>query len=185
MTEHDKAPYTVVVGVSETSKSPAALRWAAAQVAQNDGRLIAVRAWRLPSTSGNTTGVAAARMGTEEELFARAQRSLSRDVVEILGEDHGAEVRLVRGSHKRVLLDQAQGADLLVIDAPRRMTGEPLFAQRLLEAATCPVVVLPPSISGQPPGAVEKAGRWLGSATVRSAGLAGRPGYRTPLDPGR
>ena len=34
-------PYTVVVGVSRTSKSPAALAWAQAQAAANGGRVIA------------------------------------------------------------------------------------------------------------------------------------------------
>lgn len=185
MDDQVQDPYTVVVGVSETSKSPTALRWAAAQAAQNAGRLVAVRALPAATTTGTTAGVVAARVGTnEEQVLARAQLALEADVAEVLGPDHGAEVRLVRGGHRRVLLDQAEGADLLVIDAPRRMTGEPLFAQRLLADARCPVVVMPPAISGQPPGALEQAGRWLGGQAVRSAGLAGRPGYRPPLNPG-
>ena len=35
MDEKDNRPYTVVVGVSATSKSPAALAWAAAQATAN------------------------------------------------------------------------------------------------------------------------------------------------------
>lgn len=179
------APYTVVVGVSVTSKSPAALRWAAAQAAQNRGHLVAVRAWRMPPSSGTTSGVMAARPPDEATVIKSAKRSLEADVTEILGPDHGAELRLVRGSHRRVLLDESRDADLLVMDAPRRLTGQPLFAQRVVGAATCPVVVMPPSISEQPPGAVERAGRAVGRAAVRSAGTAGRPGYRPPVPPGR
>ncbi|WP_290125500.1 hypothetical protein [Janibacter melonis] len=39
---------------------------------------------------------------------------------------------------------------------------------------------MPPHISGQEPGLVERAGRAVGRAAVRSAGTAGRPGYRPP-----
>lgn len=174
-------PYTVVVGVSTTSRSPSALRWAAAQAALNDGRLVAVRAWKMPASAGSTSGVIAATPPRESDVVTTLERSLAADVIDVLGPDHGAELRLVRGGHRKVLLDAAREADLLVIDTPRRLTGEPLFAQRLLESATCPVVAMPPSISEQPPGAVERAGRALGRAAVRSAGTAGRPGYRPPM----
>ena len=43
MAEQDE-PYTVVVGVSATSKSPTALAWGAGPGPQNGGRLVAVRA---------------------------------------------------------------------------------------------------------------------------------------------
>lgn len=109
--------------------------------------------------------------------------ALAADVEEVLGPDHGAELRLVQGGHREVLLEAAEEADLLVIDAPRAMTVAPLFAQRIVDSATCPVVVMPPSISGQPPGAVERAGRAIGRAALRSAGTAGRPGYRPPMAP--
>lgn len=173
-------PYTVVVGVSATSKSPTALRWAAGQVAANDGHLVAVRAWRVGAPQASTAGVMAAAGPTEGELEGAERTALERDVEEVLGPDHHAEVRLVRGSDRQVLLDTAVGADLLVIDAPRALTGAPLFAQRLIYDASCPVVVMPPHISGQEPGLVERAGRAVGRAAVRSAGTAGRPGYRPP-----
>ena len=82
---------------------------------------------------------------------------------------------------RKVLLAAADGADLLVVDAPRTFTGAPMFAQRLVYAAACPVVVMPPSITAEPPGMLARAGRAMGRAAVRSAGLAGRPGYRPPL----
>lgn len=180
----DEDAYTVVVGVSATSKSPAALRWAAAQVEQNHGRLIAVRALRTPSSTGTTSGIMAARTQERDSVERSARRSLAADVAEVLGEDHRAILRLVRGGDRQVLLDQAKGADLLVIDAPRRLTGEPLFSQRLVGAASCPVLVMPPAVSEQQPGVVERVGRAVGRAAVRSAGTAGRAGYRPPLTPG-
>jgi hypothetical protein len=45
MTDEDQ-PYTIVVGVSATSKSPTALHWAAELAALRGGRVVAVRAWR-------------------------------------------------------------------------------------------------------------------------------------------
>ncbi|MVA77526.1 hypothetical protein GC722_16100 [Auraticoccus sp. F435] len=176
-------PYTVVVGVSATSGSPTALVWGAAQARQNGGRLVAVRAWRMPSPPPTTSGGIGSRVQRESAVEQNALEILRRDVAAVLGEDHQAEVRLVRGSSQSVLLAAAQDADLLVIDAPRAMTGAPLFAQRIVYAASCPVVVMPPAISGQRPSAVQRAGRAVGRAALRSVAMAGRPGYRPPMPP--
>jgi len=183
MSEHIEGehPYTVVVGVSDTSKSPTALRWGAAQAEQNNGRLIAVRSWRSTSPPGTTSGGAAARITDERDTQHSEQVALERDVAEILGDEHSAEVRVVRGGKRKVLLRAAEEADLLVVDAPRTFTGAPLFAQRIVYAASCPVVIMPPRVSQQPASAMGRAGRAVGLAAVKSAGLAGRPGYRPPI----
>ena len=177
----EQRPYTVVVGVSATSKSPTALEWAAAQVAQNNGRLIAVRAWRPSVPAGTTSGGIAARVTDEAATERSQQTALESDVAEILGDDHAAEVLAIRGGKRKVLLAAAADADLLVVDAPRTFTGAPLFAQRLVDTATCPVVVMPLRVSQLPPSPLERAGRAVGRAAVRSAALAGRPGYRPPM----
>jgi hypothetical protein len=176
-----RPPYTVVVGVSATSKSPKALAWGAAQAAQNNGRLVAVRSWRVTGPPGTTSGAAAARVTDERDADRSEQAALEADVAEALGPDHGAEVHALRGGKRKVLLAAAEAADLLVVDAPRKFTGAPMFAQRLVYAAACPVVVMPPSVSDDPPGVLTRAGRAVGRAAVRSTALAGRPGYRPPL----
>ncbi|MEO6018654.1 MAG: universal stress protein [Knoellia sp.] len=183
MSEHTESthPYTVVVGVSATSKSPTALTWGAAQAVLNNGRLIAVRSWRSASPPGTTSGGVAARVTDERSTQSSEQAALEQDVAEILGEGHSAEVRVMHGGKRKVLLEAAHEADLLVVDAPRTFTGSPLFAQRIVYAASCPVVVMPPRVSQQPLSAVERASRAVGRAAVRSAGLAGRPGYRPPM----
>ena len=56
----------------------------------------------------------------------------------------------------------------------------PLLAQRIVAAATCPVVVMPPAISGLPESALSRSSKALGRAALRSAGTSGRPGYRPP-----
>src|SRR4051794_19060267 len=88
-----RPPYTVVVGVSSTSKSPQALIWGAAQAAQNNGRLVAVRSWRVTGPPGTTSGAAAARVTDERDTDRQEQAALEADVAEALGPDHGAEVR--------------------------------------------------------------------------------------------
>lgn len=70
-----------------------------------------------------------------------------------------------------------------MIDAPRAPSMSPLLAQRIVYAAACPVVVMPPRISGQPESGLTRAGRAVGRSAVRSLGTAGRAGYRPPPRP--
>lgn len=174
-------PYTVVVGVSATSKSPAALAWADAQARQNLGRMIAVRAWRLPNPQATPSGTPPGRIARADEVEEAARESLAQDVAAVLGDDHQAELQLVRGGRLKVLLQASVGADLLVVDAPRQLVAGPMFAHRLLYAAPCPVVVMPPSISEEPPSTLSRVAGAVGRSIVSAAGTAGRPGYRPPL----
>lgn len=179
-------PYTIVVGVSGTSKSPAALEWAAAQAGRTGGRLIAVRAWRTPAPApvpSGPTGVVP-RPGDDEQM---ARQALVTDVAEALGADHGAELRLVRGRTFAVLMEACEGADLLVVDAPRQLIAGPMFAHRLVYAAPCPVVVMPPRFTDNdepegPAGSsrVARVGGAVAGRLMRAAGTAGRAGYRPP-----
>ena len=182
MTDQDE-PYTVVVGVSATSKSPTALVWARAQAAANGGRLVAVRVYQAPAVPAGPSGTSSRVPQDPEDLRAQQVSQLQRDVTEVLGPDHGVELRAVRGGKRRGLLDQARGADLLVIDAPRTPSMSPLLAHRIVYAATCPVVVMPPSISGAPESALSRSARAFGRAALRSAGTSGRAGYRPPVVP--
>lgn len=182
--EPTEQPYTVVVGVSATSKSPTALEWAAAQADAFDGRLVAVRVWNPPTAGSPTTsGVTASRLPDLARMEEEQRERLAADVRDVLGDDHRAEARLVRGGRRKALLDEAEDADLLVIDAPRAPSMSPLLAQRIVYAAACPVVVMPPRISGQPESGLARAGRAVGRSAVRSLGTAGRAGYRPPPRP--
>ena len=105
------------------------------------------------------------------------------DPFEVLGEGHGVELRVVRGGKRRGLIDQARDADLLVIDAPRSPSMSPLLAHRVVYAAPCPVVVMPPSISGAPESALSRSARAFGRAALKSAATSGRAGYRPPSAP--
>jgi hypothetical protein len=177
-------PYTVIVGVSATSKSPTALVWGQAQAEANGGRLIAVRVYQVPHVPQAPPGTSSRTPPDAAKVRADEEARLRRDVAEVLGEEHGAELRVVRGSKRKGLLEQAHDADLLVIDAPRKPSMSPLLAQRIVYAASCPVVVMPPAISGAPESALSRSARAVGRAALRSAATSGRPGYRPPFNPG-
>lgn len=179
----------LVVGVSR-SGSAQALRWAADEARRREARLVAVRAWRPasgPGTSGSHPSLTTYDAAQDE---ADARSALQQDVAAALGEDPerehgivaGVECRLVHGGRRKVLVAQARGAELLVIDAPRRtdLSVGPMFAQRLVHTAPCPVVVMPPDVAGAGPTPLARAGRQLAENVVRAAATAGRPGVRPP-----
>ena len=173
-------PYTVVVGVSATSRSPAALRWAVKQAEHRGGVVIALRAWRPP----RAPAASGARPPTPEAdaavLFDREQAELERDVADVVGVDARVECRLVRGGRRKALRSISKFADLLVIDAPRRsdLTTSPLFARRLVYTARCPVVVMPPEVAGQSDTPVVAVGKRIARSVLDAAATAGRPGVR-------
>jgi hypothetical protein len=175
-------PYTVVVGVSATTKSAAALVWGKAQADAIGGRLVAVRVHPVPrfEASAGSSSYSAAET---QEARERRTAELARDVVEVLGEDHGAEIRVVLGGKRRGLINEAREADVLVIDAPRAPSMSPLLAQRIVYAAPCPVVVMPASSSGVTESSLTRSARAVGRAALRSAGTSGRAGYRPPVNP--
>ncbi len=141
--------FVVVVGVSGTSHSPRALRFAAAEAAAHRGSVVAVRAWKpaVPMTSGTHPPL---RTYDPQVAYAAQQARLREDVGAVLGERDDVECRVVEGGRRKVLVEQARGADLLVLDAPRQLdlSGGAIFAHRLLYTALCPVVIMPPGADG-------------------------------------
>lgn len=176
-------PYTVVVGVSPTSKSDIALHWAADQAEHHAGRVVAVRAWQVPRSAPPGTlseSTSAGRLPTAASLQSDARARLAADVEQVLGPDHGVEILVLRGGRRKSLVKAAQGADLLVVDAPRALTTGPMFAHRLIYSASCPVVVMPPRISGAPPSWLQRLSTSAGRQALQSLGTSGRPGLTAP-----
>jgi hypothetical protein len=176
----------VVVGVSQTSHSPVALRWAADYTQLLGANLLAVRAWRPshpPSAAAGRPSAVSRDVGGEREY---AEAALYDDVRQSLGDDHRAHCEIREGTPLSVLTALSGIAALLVIDAPRRtdLSTTPMLAHRLVYNATCPVVVMPPRISQQPDSPLVTAGKWLARGFVESAGTAGRPGIRPPSHTG-
>ena len=109
--------YTVVVGVSDTSNSPVALHWAVMQAEPLDGRVVAVRAWKLPPATASRRPSASGLAHDAETVLGDARRRLAEDVASVLGPEHGVEIRLVQGGRRKVLTAQSGDADLLVVGA--------------------------------------------------------------------
>ncbi|MDN5727798.1 MAG: universal stress protein, partial [Propionibacteriales bacterium] len=114
--------FTVVVGVSPTSTSPTALRWAAAQAARFDGAVIAVRAWQVRAPAATPSGTSVGRLPYATVLKQQVRESLAADVAKVLGDDHGIELRTERGGRRKALFQASREADLLVVDAARALT---------------------------------------------------------------
>jgi len=172
----------IVVGVSRTSHSPVALRWAADAADRYDADLLAVRAWRPshpPSAAAGRPPVVSRDVDSER---SHAEAALYDDVQNTLGPGNRAHCEIREGTPSAVLIALSQAATLLVIDAPRRTDfgNSPTLANRLVYQAACPVVVMPPRISQSPDSPLVAAGKWLARGILESAAIAGRPGIRPP-----
>jgi Universal stress protein family len=191
MTDLNDLP--IVVGVSETTGSGAALRWAAAEAARRRVRVVAVLAWSPPRAqvpSGSIApGVRPPELGA---VAATNQHTLETLVIATLGSVHGVQCRAEMGSALDVLVAASLDAQLVVIDAPRpgrfSKPRKSLLAPKLAYNAACPVVVIPPEHPARSATQkVKDAARSLATAAAASAAKAGRPGIRTtppePIDP--
>jgi nucleotide-binding universal stress UspA family protein len=131
----------VVVGVDGSPSSEQALRWAAAQARLTGRELRAVGSWEYPVTYG-VAGLDAYdwRGSTAATLAKTVADALSPDdaarVVQVVAEGHPAQA----------LLDQSDGADLLVVGCRGRggFTGMLMgsVSQAVVTHASCPVVVV-------------------------------------------
>jgi Universal stress protein family len=134
---------TVVVGVSPTTGSPEALRFGAEEAQRRGTDLRAVMAWR-PSSPPMTAGARPPGTNYDPEAeFRSAIERLQSMVRSALGPDAAARAEVVHGGKVRVLLQAAETADLLVLDAPRRPRLGPVLAHRLAYVAECPLVTMP------------------------------------------
>ena len=129
----------IVVGVDGSAGSAAALCWAAAEACRRHAALRIVSAWEAP----DPVEPGFARPGDRAQLAAeRAQTALARVLLEPDQPDRiGCAVP--RGSAGKVLLDRAEGADLLVLGTtgPEQVPGR--TGQYCLRHAHGPVVFVP------------------------------------------
>jgi nucleotide-binding universal stress UspA family protein len=144
---------SIVVGVSPTTGSPSALRWAAAEAQLRGVPVKAVMAWRAPRPPAGAPGVrppASAGLGSTDQP-AGARRQLREYVEAALGASDGVECEVVHGSEVTALLSSARGAQLLVVGEPqpgrRASMMSSLTAPQVVLKAECPVVVMPGSVT--------------------------------------
>ena len=164
----------IVVGISRRTGSPAALAFAVAEARLRSTSVLAVAAWRPPRPPG---APAAKPVGFPPVSPAAVWQDESDRQHARLLQHAGDDAELVtfqlrRGAPAAVLLDAAQGAQLLVLDSPRagNLTSIPKtwLAPSIVLRAPCPVVVMPR----------ERVRRHLRDRVMESAALAGRPGLR-------
>jgi nucleotide-binding universal stress UspA family protein len=133
----------IVVGVDGSPLSCEALRWAARQAALTGSVLDAVIAWHDPASYAGYSWLIA-----DTSYADPAAKTLAVAVANTLKHEGGITVRqhVVEGHPARVLLDAAEGADLLVLGH----RGHGGFDGMLLGSVTqhcvshspCPVVVI-------------------------------------------
>jgi nucleotide-binding universal stress UspA family protein len=157
-------PSVVMVGVSGSSASAAALRWAADEALRRHAVLRVVHGWdaepRAPYASG------CARPAAQQ--LAAADGELTRVLGLAFGPELPAELsaELVRGVPERVLIDRSAEADLLVLGsaAPPSPAGRAVgpVVRACLHRAQCPVVVVgapDPALAARNRNAAERSAR--------------------------
>ena len=135
----------VVVGVSGSSASAAALRWAADEAQRRHAALRVVRSW---DTEVHAPYAAAGNRPTPAQQLAAASEDLAGALRMAFGPELPAEIsaEVVQGAAERVLIRQSAEADLLVLGspAPPALAGRPVGSviRACLHHAQCPVVVV-------------------------------------------
>ncbi len=131
----------IVVGVDGSAASISALRWAIRQGRLTGARVDAITAWRYPATFADPTLI------DTNDYEDDARRIVTQSVTE---NPSGSEVEVrplvMFGHPAQVLLDAADGADLLVVGSrghggfAEAMLGS--VGQHLVHHAPCPVVII-------------------------------------------
>ena len=132
----------IVVGVDGFESSKAALRWAIHQAKLTGAVVEAITAWHVPVGTG---WVPTADMPDyQDDAFAILTEAMN----EMSAVDPDVQVcpRVVKGRAEQVLVDAADGADLLVVGSRgHRGLAEALLGsvgQYCANNASCPVVIM-------------------------------------------
>ncbi|HVM13063.1 MAG TPA: universal stress protein [Egibacteraceae bacterium] len=140
----------IVVGVDGSGGADKALRYAVEEAKRRGAQVEAVLAWGLldqPSVPGKAAFDP--RFGEEQ-----AREVLAGAVERAVGADPGVAIDLVTVCNlpARALLEQGEGADLLVVGARGLGGFRGLLlgsvSQQVVHHATCPVVIVPDRAAG-------------------------------------
>jgi nucleotide-binding universal stress UspA family protein len=145
-TENDQ--HRIVVGVDGSVPSKAALAWAITQARLTGATVEAVIAWEFPTMVGYPM------LTADVDWEDLATRVIGDAVADVSGSGEPVKMtnKVVQGNAAQALLDESEGADLLVVGS-RGHSGfvEALLGstgQHCVQHADCPVVVIRDSITG-------------------------------------
>jgi nucleotide-binding universal stress UspA family protein len=161
------ADTTILVGVSGSPASLAALRWAGDEAVRRGCQLRIVLTWQREQRASYAGHDA---RGGSTERCEQASRVLVEAVSAVLGTGpwHDTTVEAVEGQTERVLVAASEDADLLVLGSGHAAMIGPVVRACLAEAQ-CPVVVV--SRRARPTGVSSAAAP---PATRRAAVAASR-----------
>ena len=136
----------IVVGLDGSEEAREALRWALEEARLRKSGLRAVHAWSDPYLV--VPAFAQPEDFTPEALREQARTTLATAIADVVGAQSDVEIeqRVVEGSPAAVLIDAAEGADLLVVGSRGLggFTGLLLgsVSQHCVAHAPCPVLVV-------------------------------------------
>jgi nucleotide-binding universal stress UspA family protein len=136
----------IVVGVDGSPSSRTALTWAAAEAADHGADLVVLNVWEhtLPPPAGSVS--VSERYVPDESQ--RTAEDLVKLIKEVLGEDPEVLVqpRVKQGNPAKVLIEQSEDADLLVVGTRGHGGFRGLVlgsvSQHVAGYAKCPVAVV-------------------------------------------
>ena len=140
---------SIVVGVDGSPGGKAALQWALAEARLRHAPLRVVHAWMFPYAAVGYGFVPMIDQGLNDELARNAKSLVEKMLAEAGSEIDGVEVQteIVEGAAARVLLEQAEDAELLVVGSRGLGGFKGLLlgsvSQQCAHHAHCPVVVVP------------------------------------------
>ena len=147
MTGNTGTPPRIVAGVDGSESSLAALRWAVRQAELTGATVEAVIAWRYPVLPV-PVGPAPAAVVASADFEKAAGKTVTDAIHAVAGPGSNVQVssQVTEGNAAQVLIDAAEGADLLVVGS----RGHGGFTEALLGSvsqhcvhhAPCPVVIV-------------------------------------------
>jgi nucleotide-binding universal stress UspA family protein len=139
---HDK----IIVGVDGSAGAEHALRWAVDEADRRHAKVVVLHAFDVNGPAGLYSGA----VFDEESVQESGQEILDQAVAHLGPEaPAGLELRCVRGTASKALIDAGEEADLVVVGTRglggfgRLLLGS--VSSQLAHHAPCPVVIVPPA----------------------------------------
>lgn len=137
----------IVVGVSGSPASAAALRWAAGEAEREHGMLRVIRAWQTERRAFYAHPASGPQDAARQHQLACDD--LATTMRAVLGSDNSGDItaEVIEGMAERVLVERSAGADLLVLGSASGLTAGRSIGPVIrgcLSRAHCPVVIVGP-----------------------------------------